>query len=67
MCDPAAPARELLTQLHSALGQLTDAAAEQQRRRAELGGRPAGGYARLAFFLVVIGLGFVIGWWVVGK
>jgi hypothetical protein len=65
--DPAAPARVMLTQLHAALGQLTEAAAEQQRKRAESGGQPTGGYARLVFVLLVVGLAFAIGWWLMGK
>jgi hypothetical protein len=40
--DPAAPARELLTQLQAALGQLREAAADQHKRRAESGGQPGG-------------------------
>jgi hypothetical protein len=43
--DPAAPARALLTRLQSALGQLSEAAADQQKKRAELGGQ-SGGCAR---------------------
>ena len=65
--DPSAPAREMLTQLHAALGRLGEAAAEQQRKRAESGGQLAGGYARLIFVLLVVGLGFTIGWWLMGK
>jgi hypothetical protein len=65
--DPSAPAREMLTQLHAALGRLSEAAAEQQRKRAESGGQPTGGYARLMFVLLVVGLGFVIGRRLLGK
>ena len=60
--DPAAPARELLTQLHSALGQLSGVAAEQQKKRAESGGH-GGGCARLIWMLLVLGLAFVVGLW----
>jgi hypothetical protein len=65
--DPSAPAREMLTQLHAALGKLSEAAAGQQRQRAESGGQPAGGCARLIFALLIVGLGFGIGWWLMGK
>jgi hypothetical protein len=64
--DPAAPARELLTQLQSALGQLGKAAAEQQAKRAESGSQP-GGCARLILFLLLVGLGFLMGSWLAGK
>jgi hypothetical protein len=65
--DPSAPAREMLTQLHAALGRLSEAAAGQQRKRAESGGQRTGRYARLIFVLLVVGLGFTIGWWLMGK
>ena len=65
--DPSAPAREMLTQLHAALGRLSEAASEQQRKRAEPGGQPTGGYARLIFALLVVGLGYAIGRWLMGQ
>jgi hypothetical protein len=65
--DPTASAREMLTQLHSALGRLGEAAAEQQQKRAESGGQRTGGWSRLIVFLVVIALGFAIGLWFLGK
>src|SRR5262249_57938211 len=40
--DPAAPARELLTQLQSALGQLSAVAAAHQKKRAESGSQLGG-------------------------
>jgi hypothetical protein len=64
--DPAAPARELLTQLQSALGQLSEAAADQQKKRAESGGQ-LGGCTRLIPILLVLGLGFLIGLWLIPK
>jgi hypothetical protein len=64
--DPAAPARELLTQLQSALGHLSEAAADQQQKRAESGGQP-GGSARLILILLVIGLSFLSGLWIIWK
>ncbi|HEV3260257.1 MAG TPA: hypothetical protein VG013_25600 [Gemmataceae bacterium] len=63
---PAAPARELLTQLQSALGQLSEAAADRQKKRAEAGGQ-LGGCARQILILLVIGLGFLIGLWLFPK
>jgi hypothetical protein len=60
--DPAAPARELLARLHSALGQLGEVAAERQRKRAESGGQ-RGGCARLLPVLLALGLGLLVGWW----
>jgi hypothetical protein len=57
-----APARDLLMQLHSALGQLREVAAEQQKKRVELGDRP-GGRARLILMLLVLGLSFLVGFW----
>jgi hypothetical protein len=63
--NPAAPARELLTQLHSALGRLSQMASEQQRKRAESSGQSTGGYARLIF--IMLGLGFIIGFWLLQK
>jgi hypothetical protein len=65
--DPTASARELLTQLHSALGRLGEAAAEQQKKRAESGGRDTGGVVRMILFLVFIALCFGIGLFVFGK
>jgi hypothetical protein len=64
--DPAASARELLTQLQSALGQLSAVAAAQQKKRAESGGQ-LGGRVRLIRILLVIGLAFLIGLWLTGK
>jgi hypothetical protein len=64
--DPAAPARELLTQLQSALGQLSEAAAGQHKKRAESVGH-LGGCARLIPILLLIGLGFLIGLWLIRK
>jgi hypothetical protein len=60
--DSAAPARELLTQLQSVLGRLREAAADQHQKRAESGGQ-RGGCARLMPILLVLGLGFLVGWW----
>ena len=60
--DPGAPARELLTQLQSALGRLSEAAAEQQKKRAE-SGHQLGGLARVMRILLFIGLAFLIGLW----
>jgi hypothetical protein len=57
----------MLTQLQAALGRLSEAAAEQQRKRAESGGKVSGRYARLIFVLLVAGLGFAIGWWLIGR
>jgi hypothetical protein len=65
--EPSATGREMLTQLHTALGRLSEAAAEQQRKRAEPGGQRTGWYARLIFVLLVAGLGFAIGRWLMGK
>ena len=65
--EPSATGREMLTQLQAALGRLSEAAAEQQRKRAESGGKGSGGYARLIFVLLVAGLGFAIGWWLIGR
>ena len=65
--DPSAPAREMLTQLHAALGRLSEAAAEQQRQRAEPGGQLTGGHARLIFVLLVVGLGYAVGRWLLGQ
>jgi hypothetical protein len=62
--DPAAPARELLTQLQSALGQLGEAAADRQKKWAESGGQ-VGGCARHVLILLVIGLSFLIGLWLI--
>jgi hypothetical protein len=64
--DPAAPARELLTQLQSALGQLSEVTADQQKKRAESGGQ-LGGSVRLIRILMVLGMGFAIGWWLIRK
>jgi hypothetical protein len=60
--DPAAPARELLTRLHSALGRLGEVAAYQHQKRAESGGQ-RGGCARLLLMLLVVGLSFLVGLW----
>jgi hypothetical protein len=60
--DPAAPARELLTQLQSALGRLSEVAADQQKKRAESGGQ-IGRCARLISILLVTGLAFLIAFW----
>ena len=60
--DPAAPARELLTQLQSALGQLSQVAAAQQKKRAE-----SGGLARVFRILLVVGLAFLFGLWLIRK
>jgi hypothetical protein len=60
--DPAAPARELLMQLHSAVGRLSEVAAEQHKKRAESSGH-GGGCARLILMLLVVGLAFVVGLW----
>jgi hypothetical protein len=65
--DPTASAREMLTQLHSALGRLGEAAAEQQRKRAEPDGQLTGGWSRLIVFLVVIAVGAAIGLWLMGN
>jgi hypothetical protein len=64
--DPAAPARELLTQLQSALGRLVEVAAEQQKHRTESGGQ-LGQLARLIRILLAIGLAFLIGMWLTRK
>jgi len=64
--DPAAPARELLAQLHSALGHLSQAAADQQKKRAESGNQ-LGGCASLIPILLFVGLGFLIGLWLLRK
>jgi hypothetical protein len=64
--DPAAPARELLTQLQSALGRLSEVAADQQKKRVQSGGQ-LGWCARGIRILLVIGLAFFIGWWLTRK
>jgi hypothetical protein len=64
--DPGAPARELLTQLQSALGRLSEVAADHQKKRAESSGH-LGWPARLIRTLLVIGLAFLIGMWLTRK
>jgi hypothetical protein len=64
--DPAAPARELLTQLQSALGQLSEVAAGRHKERSESGAQ-LGGWARLIPMLLVLGLSFLVGLWLTRK